>query len=143
MRPPDARATGRWQSGPPTARAACFGPGNRPQRGGPGDDGANAPPRAADDPILGLVGLGLRSTSAAVYRRDVAAFLSWWTDNPARATTADVRDFLAATCPTPASWDRRRAALAHFYRAGIRAGRWTVNPTAPLPRARSGDWRAK
>ncbi|HEY5496157.1 MAG TPA: hypothetical protein VIK16_05815, partial [Candidatus Limnocylindrales bacterium] len=30
-------------------------------------------------------------------------------------------DFLAGTCPTPASWDRRRAALAHFYEAGIDA----------------------
>lgn len=91
--------------------------------------------------MLGLIGTGLRSTSAAVYRRDVTAWLRWWTDDPAGATTADIRDFLAATCPTPASWDRRRAALAHFYDAGVRAGHWTGNPAAAVSRARRGDWR--
>ena len=141
MRLPSTRDPAAWPSGPTTARAACFGSRNSEQRGGPGDDEGRRSPRGADHRMLGLVGLGLLSTSAAVYRRDVATFLSWWTDNPARTTTADIRDFLAATCPTPASWDRRRAALAHFYAAGIRAGWWTVNPVEVVPRARRGDWR--
>ena len=105
---------------PVAGQPGCFGPTNS---------------------LLGLVGVGLRASSAQVYRRDVADFLVWWGHNPTAATGADVAQYLAERGPTPAAADRRLAALAHFYRAGIIAGRWTVDPTAGLPRARRGDWR--
>ncbi len=106
---------------------------------------AMIPPLAVDGPCVTIRRFRPTPVGLPAFGLDVgpAAFLSWWTNNPARAMTADVRDFLAATCPTPASWDRRRAALGHFYRAGIRAGWWTVNPAAPVARARRGDWRAE
>ena len=122
---------------------ALFRPGNRLVGRSPDGERWDLPPGAADHPMLALVGAGLRPSSATVYRRDVEAFLAWWRDDPAHATTADVQNFLAATCPTPASWDRRRAALAHFYQAGIAAGHWTVNPAVGIPPRRRGDWRCR
>ncbi len=106
-----------------TTPAGCFGSGNS---------------------LLDLVGPGLRPTSAAVYRRDVVDFLRWWGRDPADAEAADIARYLAErAADKPAGADRRLAALAHFYQAGIWAGRWSVNPTAGLPRARRGDWRGR
>lgn len=103
-----------------TVPAACFGAGNS---------------------LLHLVGVGLRPTSAAVYRRDVADFLRWWDGCPADAMPADVRRYLAERTATASAVDRRLAALAHFYQAGIWAGCWSVNPTVGIARARRGAWR--
>lgn len=94
--------------------------------------------------LLGLVGGGLKPTSAVVYRRDVADFLGWWGREPAAATGMDIARYLAdRSSGTPAGADRRLAALAHFYRAGIAGGLWTSNPTTELPRARRGAWRPR
>ncbi len=101
---------------------ACFGPANS---------------------LMGLVGAGLRVTSAEVYRRDVADFLAWWDRDPAEATGADIVRYVAERRPTPAGADRRLAALAHFYRGGIRAGHWSHNPVVGLARARRGAWRSE
>ena len=91
--------------------------------------------------LLGLVGPGLRPTSATVYRRDVADFLARWS-KPELASRADVLGYLAfRAAGNPAGWDRRAAALCHFFEQGIAAGLWTVNPAAELPRQRRGDWR--
>jgi hypothetical protein len=91
--------------------------------------------------LLGLVGPGLRPTSAVVYRRDVAAFLVRWPD-PELATRADLTAYLdSRAADNPAGWDRRAAGLRHFFERGIEAGLWTVNPAADLPRQRRGDWR--
>ena len=84
--------------------AGCFEPGNS---------------------LLGLVGGGLRPTSAEVYRRDVADFLAWWDRDPAGASGADIVRYVHQPGSTPAGMDRRLAALAHFYRAGTAAGWWT------------------
>jgi site-specific recombinase XerD len=105
----------------PGTHAACFEPGNR---------------------LLELVGPGLKPTTAAVYRRDVADFVRWWRRPLAEADAADVALYLRdRSAGNPASADRRLAALAHFYRAGIAAGCWRVNPTVGLARARRGAWR--
>jgi hypothetical protein len=91
--------------------------------------------------LLGLVGPGLRPTSAKVYRRDVADFLARW-PRPELAIRADVVLYLdSRAAGSPAGWDRRAAALRHFFGQGIAAGLWTVNPAAELPRQRRGDWR--
>ncbi len=96
-------------------------------------DGANS--------LLGLVGPGLRPTSATVYRRDLADFLDRWPD-PSLATRRDLIAYLnSRAADNPAGWDRRAAALRYFFRRGIEAGRWTANPAAELPRQRRGDWR--
>lgn len=103
-----------------------------------------ATPSACLDPgasLLGLVGDGLRATSAEIYRRDVADFLRWWDRDPAGASPADIGRYLAARAPTPSGADRRLAALAHFYRAGIGAGCWATDPTLDVARARRGPWR--
>ena len=103
-----------------TTPAACF-------------DGGNS--------LLRLVGVGLRPTSAAVYRRDVADFLGWWGRDPAEAESVDVVRYLAERAATASAADRRLAALAHFYREGVSAGYWSANPTVGLARARRGHWR--
>jgi hypothetical protein len=91
--------------------------------------------------LLGLVGPGLRPTSATVYRRDVADFLTSW-PTPQLATRADVVAYLDdRAAGNPAGWDRRAAALRHFFEQGIAAGLWTVSPAGELPRQRRGDWR--
>jgi hypothetical protein len=91
--------------------------------------------------LLGLVGPGLRPTSATVYRRDVGDFLARW-PNPELASRADVIAHLdARAADNPAGWDRRAAALRHFFERGIEAGLWTDNPAAELPRQRRGEWR--
>lgn len=96
---------------------------------------------AGGNSLLGLVGPGLRPTSATVYRRDVAAFLARWPE-PASATRADVVAYLnVRAAGNPASWDRRAAVLRHFFERGIAAGLWAGNPAAELPRQRRGDWR--
>jgi hypothetical protein len=105
---------------PTTGANGCFDGGNR---------------------LLGLVGPGLRPTSATVYRRDVADFLACWPDSdlPTRRDLVIYLDTRAAD--NPAGWDRRAAALRHFFERGIEAGLWTTNPAADLPRQRRGDWR--
>jgi site-specific recombinase XerD len=76
-----------------------------------------------------------------VYRRDVADFLARW-PRPELASRADVIAYLdARAAGNPAGWDRRAAALRHFFRQGIEAGLWTGNPAGELPRQRRGDWR--
>jgi site-specific recombinase XerD len=91
--------------------------------------------------LLGLVGPGLRPTSATVYRRDVADFLARW-PKPELTTRADVAAYLdSRAAGNPAGWDRRAAALRHFFEQGIAAGLWTANPAGELPRQRRGDWR--
>ncbi len=91
--------------------------------------------------LLGLVGPGLRPTSAVVYRRDLADFLAHW-PKPELATRADVVAYLdSRAAGNPAGWDRRAAALRHFFEQGIAAGLWTANPADQLPRRRRGDWR--
>lgn len=91
--------------------------------------------------LLGLVGPGLRPTSATVYRRDVADFLACWS-NLSLATRADLIAYLdARAAGNPAGWDRRAAALRHFFERGIEAGLWAGNPAGDLPRQRRGDWR--
>jgi site-specific recombinase XerD len=93
--------------------------------------------------LLGLVGPGLRPTSAVVYRRDVADFLARW-PKPELATRAKVMAYLdSRAADNPAGWDRRAAALRHFFERGIAAGLWSTNPAAELPRARRGDWRRR
>jgi hypothetical protein len=93
--------------------------------------------------LLGLVGPGLRPTSAVVYRRDVAEFLTSWPD-PELATRADLIGYLdARAADNPAGWDRRAAALRHFFERGIAAGLWSTNPAAELPRQRRGEWRRR
>lgn len=91
--------------------------------------------------LLGLVGGGLRPTSAVVYRRDVADFLARW-PNPELASRADVMAYLnSRAADNPAGWDRRAAGLRYFFERGIEAGLWTADPAAELPRQRRGDWR--
>jgi len=91
--------------------------------------------------LLGLVGRGLRPTSAAVYRRDIADFLAAWPD-PASVTRADLVAYLdTRAADNPAGWDRRAAGLRYFFERGIAAGLWAGNPAAELPRQRRGDWR--
>jgi hypothetical protein len=91
--------------------------------------------------LLGLVGPGLRPTSADVYRRDVADFLAWCS-HPADATNRELVAYLVAKASdNPASWDRRAAVLSYFYERGIEAGLWSMNPAWILPRHRRGDWR--
>lgn len=98
---------------------------------------------AGGNSLLGLVGSGLRPTSATVYRRDVADFLARW-PNPELASRADVMAYLdARTVGNPAGWDRRAAALRHFFERGIEAGLWVANPAAELPHQRRGDWRGR
>jgi site-specific recombinase XerD len=99
-----------------------------------------APDADARDSV-DLIGPGLRPSSLAVYRRDVADFLAWWGRPPQEATPADLARYLAERATSPASSDRRLAILAYFYRAGIEARRWPGDPTAKLPRARRGRWR--
>ncbi len=99
---------------------ACFGAGNR---------------------LLGLVGVGVKLTSAAVYRRDVAAFLAAHPDPGALGPDALVAWLDTAAPDNPAGWDRRAAALRHFYTAGVAAELWHADPAAGLPRRRRGDWR--
>lgn len=126
---------------PPTPGAACFDPGNRHLAGGPGGDGGRSSSGRIDHLTLGLVGPGLRSSSVAVYRRDVADFLRWWGRPPKEATRADIARYLAEQATSPASADRRLAILAYFYRAGIAARLWTSDPTVGIARARRGSWR--
>jgi hypothetical protein len=91
--------------------------------------------------LLGLVGRGLRPTSAVVYRRDLANFLAAWPD-PTAASRAGLVAYLdSRAADRPAAWDRRAAVLRYFFERGIEAGLWTVNPAADLPRQRRGDWR--
>jgi len=91
--------------------------------------------------LLGLVGPGLRATSAVVYRRDVADFLAAWPD-PSRSARADVIAYLdARAADNPPGWDRRAAVLRYFFDRGIEAGLWAANPAEDLPRRRRGDWR--
>ncbi|TAM73576.1 MAG: hypothetical protein EPN50_03895 [Chloroflexota bacterium] len=85
--------------------------------------------------LLALVGAGLRPSSAAIHQRDVAEFLGWWSRDPAQASSDDIIKYLAERgAARPAAADRRLAALAHFFRAGIEAGRWSTDPTLGLPR---------
>ncbi len=113
----------------------------QPRAATPGNGGGNPPPGAGEHPTLALIGRGLRPTSAAIYRRDVADFLRWLGRPPEEATSADIAGYLAGRAVSPSSSDRRLAALAHFYRAGIDAADWTIDPTAGTARARRGGWR--
>ncbi len=132
------------QSLGPTAthpRSGLFPTSKQPRDATPGNGGGKPSPGADEHPTLALIGPGLRPTSAAIYRRDVADFLRWWERPPEEATSADVVGYLAGRAASPASSDRRLAALAHFYRAGVDTAGWTINPTAGLVRARRGQWR--
>lgn len=128
---------GRRPMAPERTSPFCFGPGNSAA----GDSGGRGSPAPGHDATLALVGGGLRASSGAIYRRDVADFLGWWGRSPEEVAAADIAQYLAERAATPAAADRRRAALAHLYRAGIEAGQWAVDPTAGLPRARRGAWR--
>jgi Phage integrase, N-terminal SAM-like domain len=121
--------------------SACFGPGNSGVEGAPGDVGEASAPGTVEYGSLGLIGPGLRPSSVAIYRRDVADFLRWWRRPPGDATAADVTRYLAERATSPASADRRLAILGYFYRAGVAARRWPVDPTAGIARARRGSWR--
>ena len=93
--------------------------------------------------LLGLVGAGLRPTSAVVYCRDLADFLAAW-PAPSRAARADLIAYLdGRSVGSPAGWDRRAAVLRYFFERGIESGLWTDNPAADLPRQRRGDWRSR
>lgn len=127
--------------GPSAAGRACFGPGNSVLGATAGDDQRASSLRDTDRGYLCLVGQGLRASSAAVYRRDVVDFLLWWGRPPQAAASGDIARYLAERATSPASHDRRLAALADFYQAGIESGDWTSDPTGGLGRARRGSWR--
>ncbi|MHB8399626.1 MAG: hypothetical protein ACYDCI_11955 [Candidatus Limnocylindrales bacterium] len=126
---------------PRPSHPACFGARNSGARLVPGNGGGIPSPGTAEHPTLGLIGPGLRPASVAIYRRDVSDFLAWWDRPPEDATPADIARYLALRATSPASADRRRANLAHFYRAGIAAGAWSGDPTVGIARARRGAWR--
>lgn len=118
-----------------------FRPGNRHVDRAPGGEGGTSSPGIDEHPTMGLIGPGLRPASAAIYRRDVADFLRWWGPRPEEATSADIIRYLAERATSPASADRRLAALAHFYQAMIYTGAGVSDPTVGIPRARRGAWR--
>jgi hypothetical protein len=133
--------TASWAQGPVAQGMACFGPETGPVGARPGGAGGVPSPGLDEHGTLGLIGIGLRPSSAAIYRRDVADFLHWWGRPPQDAGPADITGYLVERATSPASADRRLAALAHLYRAGVAARRWTSDPTVGIARARRGNWR--
>jgi integrase/recombinase XerD len=96
---------------------------------------------AAVDSFLALSTARLAPRTVEAYRRDLSAFAAWLGASPARATPAELADYVAqlrADGLAATTIARRAAALRSFYRHQVLLGARPDNPAAELelPRRR-------